>query len=64
MNEQMPTIANCYFKVPFGGKPLMSGLVMPDPAGGPYHFDGCDFHPALWDVLKRDYKNCKFTNCD
>ena len=42
----------------------MSGLVMPDPAKGPYHFDGCDFHPALWDVLRRDYKNCRFTNCD
>ena len=57
-------IENCYFKVPYGGEPLMSGLVMPDPKAGPYHFVNCDFHPALWEVLKQDYEDCKFIDCD
>ena len=60
----MKVFENCYFKVPHGGEPLMSGLIMPNPKYGPYHFKNCDFHPALWDVLKRDYKDCQFTDCD
>ena len=57
-------VENCYFKVPFGGPALMSGLPMPDPTKGPYHFLRCSFHPGLWETLEAVYAGCKFTDCD
>jgi hypothetical protein len=45
------------------GATLTSGLPLPDPKEGPYHFKGCEFHPGLEDVLNSLYADSVFENC-
>lgn len=60
----MIEIREHYFKLDCGEQPLMSGLPLPDPGKGPYHFIGCLFHPAVEDTLKKHYSNSQFTDCE
>lgn len=60
----LKTVMDTYFKVPHDGPVLISGLPLPAPNAGPYHFVRCDFHPGLREVLKNDYSTSTFTDCD
>ena len=60
----MKEIHNVYYKTKHNGPMLISGRSLPDPKKGPYRFVGCDMHPAVWDVLKEEYSDSEFVNCD
>jgi len=56
---------NVYYKYSFGsGGVYMSGCHLPDPNEGPYRFIRCDFHPGVWDDLKKNYTTSEFEDCD
>lgn len=63
-DAKFTVVENYYFKVAYNGPRLISGLPLPDPAKGPYRFIGCDFHPALREVIAKDYADSRFENCD
>jgi len=61
----MIEIRNHYFKATFEERHrYISGLPLPDPGKGPYHFIDCDIHPRLWETMRQIYKSCgsQFTN--
>lgn len=59
----MKELTDRYYKAEHDGPSYISGLNMPDPKKGPYHFIRCDFHPALREVLAEQYKDSKFSLC-
>jgi hypothetical protein len=60
----MKKLSGYYFKVPFGGEQLISGLPLPNPAMGPYLFEECTFHPGLREVLRCEYATSVFQCCE
>lgn len=52
----MIEIKNTYFKATHDEGPCyMSGLPLPAPDKGPYHFMDCDIHPRLWETMRQVY---------
>jgi hypothetical protein len=61
----MKEVRNIYFKLTYGSNMrLISGLPLPNPAEGPYHFINCSFHPGLREEILKHYRDSKFTDCE
>jgi len=60
----MRKLSNRYYKT-LEGEPLqISGLMLPDPDGGPYEFVECEFHPRLWEALQQMYRDSSYIRCN
>ena len=61
----MIEIRSHYFKTRHDeGLSLISGLPLPPPNKGPYHFVDCKIHPRLRETMMQMYTECKFTNTE